>query len=103
MMQKRISRLCALIMCCFCLISAIPIGAQAAYPIRRPAPDQENDPTDPAAVQNISDKALIANQTGFDSLDFLFDGGKYLGRTTEENASLTLSHPDGIGSLYFIF
>ena len=102
-MKKRILQLFSLVLCCFCLISSIPISAQAAYPIRRPAPDQENDPNDPAAAQNVSDTALITEQTGFDSLDFLFDGEKYFGRTTEGNASLTLSHPDGIGYLYFIF
>ena len=104
-MRNALLRILAVILCFCCFLSfAAPVTAQAAgYPIRRPAADQENDPNDPAAAQNISGKALVTDQTGFGSIDFLFNGRKYPGSTTSGNASMTLEYEDGIGALYFIF
>ena len=104
-MRKGFLRLFAAILCCFvfCSLTA-PLSVQGAdFPIRRPGPDQENDPNDPAAAQNISDKSLIADHTGFASVDYLFNKQKFTGLTTDGNASLTLEYAEGIGSVYFIF
>ena len=104
-MIKTFSRLLAVLLCCFVFISlAAPVYADAAdYPIRQAPLDQENDPNDPDAAQNISGHKLITDHTGFHSIKHLFNKNKFLGSTTEGNASLTLEYPDGIGYLYFIF
>ena len=104
-MIKTFSRRLAVLLCCFVFISlAAPVYADAAdYPIRQAPLDQENDPNDPDAAQNISGHKLITDHTGFHSIKHLFNKNKFLGSTTEGNASLTLEYPDGIGYLYFIF
>ena len=72
-MQKGFLRFFAVMLCCLLCISFVaPVSVLAIeFPIRRPAPDQENDPGDPAAAQNISAKSLIAAQSGFDTVDYL--------------------------------
>ena len=79
-MIKTFSRLLAVLLCCFVFISlAAPVYADAAdYPIRQAPLDQENDPNDPDAAQNISGHKLITDHTGFHSIKHLFNKNKFL-------------------------
>jgi len=104
-MRNTCFRLLTACLCC-CLLFAFfapPVISADAFPVRRPAPDQENDPNDPDAAQNISGTGLVTEMSGFYSVDFLFNGRKVTGLTSDGNVTLTLAHPDGIGWLYFIF
>ena len=104
-MRNTCFRLLTACLCC-CLLFAFfapPVISADAFPVRRPAPDQENDPNDPDAAQNISGTGLVTEMSGFYSADFLFNGRKVTGLTSDGNVTLTLAHPDGIGWLYFIF
>ena len=102
-MRKVCFRLLIFFLCC-CLFFSLtaPVYAEG-FPIRRPGPDQENDPNDPAAAQNISGKDLLTEFTGFYSPDFLFNKAKFNGSTSADNVRMTLEYADGIGYLYFIF
>ena len=102
-MTKTVLRFLAAFLCCCLFLTLIAPLQASAFPVRRPAPDQENDPNDPAAAQNISGTELITGMTGFTSADFLFNQRKFSGLTSNENVSITLEHADGIGWLYFIF
>lgn len=53
--------------------------------------------------KNLSGVELVSDSRGFGELGFLFDGEESYGRASEEEASLTLKHPEGIGSVYLIF
>ena len=104
-MRKNLFRLLSVIVCCCIMIAFMaPVTVLGAkFPVRRPAPDQDNDPNDPNGAQNITSAKLVTDATGFGSLDYLFNLRKFTGLTTEGNASLTLEYADGIGYLYFIF
>ena len=102
-MRKVCFRLLTFFLCCCLFLSlTAPVYAEG-FPIRRPGPDQENDPNDPAAAQNISGKDLLTEFTGFYSPGFLFDKVKFRGSTSDDNVRMTLEYADGIGYLYFIF
>lgn len=58
---------------------------------------------DASAAKDISGTDIVTASEGFPSLSKLFDGKLLEGKAANENAYLTLEHPDGIGSLYFLF
>ena len=64
-----------------CLLPAVPVGAQED------------------AARELSGQALVSASTGFTNLASLFDGKDSEGFFTKENGSLTLTAPEGIGSL----
>lgn len=68
-----------------CLLPAVPVGAQED------------------AARELSGQALVSASTGFTNLASLFDGKDSEGFFTKENGSLTLTAPEGIGSLYIVF
>lgn len=51
----------------------------------------------------ISGHDLVQGSSGFNGTDYLFDQKIYYGKPTPDTAAVTLGHPEGIGSLYFIF
>ena len=55
------------------------------------------------AAEDISGLNLIVESEGFPSVKSLFDKKRYDGWNTQENASITLTHEGGIGSLYLTF
>ena len=55
------------------------------------------------AARDLSGLDLVTAAEGFPDCSFLFNGTKNYGWTTGGNASISLSHPDGFGSLYLIF
>lgn len=54
-------------------------------------------------AENISGQNIVTGSSGFPSLGSLFDSKRYNGWNTADEASLTLSHENGIGSLYLTF
>ena len=87
-MRKACLRFLTFFLCC-CLFFTLAAPLQAAaFPVRRPAPDQENDPNDPAAAQNISGTGLVTELQGFYSPDFLFNQRKVTGLTSDDNVSM---------------
>ena len=54
-------------------------------------------------AEDISGINLILHAEGFPSVKSLFDTKRYEGYKTKENATITLSHTEGIGSLYLTF
>ena len=54
-------------------------------------------------AKNISGQNIVTDSSGFPSLGSLFDSKRYDGWNTADEASLTLSHENGIGSLYLTF
>lgn len=54
-------------------------------------------------AKEISGTKLIADSFGFSYLFSYFDGERYSGYPSKEDAWMTLTHEDGIGSLYFMF
>ena len=57
-----------------------------------------------AEAEEISGRTLVIASEGFNGVDYLFNGNTREGlRTTQDTASLTLTHEAGIGSLYLTF
>lgn len=54
-------------------------------------------------ADEISSEKLVTDYSGFSSLYYLFDENEYDHKKTQDTSYLTLTHEDGIGSLYFIF
>ena len=54
-------------------------------------------------AKDISGSGLVVESTGFPSVDSIFDQKRYDGWKTAEEASITLAHEGGIGSLYLTF
>ena len=54
-------------------------------------------------AQEISDPSLIAEQKGFYKTHALFDSDTVNAINAGKNASMTLSHEAGIGSVYLVF
>lgn len=54
-------------------------------------------------AENISGKKLMEKQKGFSSVNMLFDGRTKEPVRFREDAYITLSHDEGIGSLYLVF
>jgi LmbE family N-acetylglucosaminyl deacetylase len=71
------------------------LALSALFPIRVTA--QED------VAKDISGTGLVVESTGFPSVNSIFDDKRYDGWKTAENASITLTHEGGIGSLYLIF
>lgn len=57
----------------------------------------------PAIAEDISGTEIVTDQEGFSNVYGLFDGKLLEGTSTGENASITFTCEDGIGSLYLIF
>lgn len=106
-MKDTFIRLIAFVLCISLFGALIPPAyaeeSTITYPIRRPAPEVENDPEDPDAAQNISGMKLVTGSVDFGTVQRLFDLNKYNALSTGSNASLTLEHASGIGYLYFLF
>lgn len=81
------TRILSVLLCLFLLGSLLPVCASA----------------EETAAKNISGVELITAIDGFPSKNALFDGKLLSGKATSGNASVTLEHADGIGSLYFLF
>ena len=100
-------RLLSAVLCLSFLFTGIPQASaeetEITYPIRQPVPEVENDPEDPDAAQNISNRNLVINSSGMGDLWRIFDRNKNYGVITQDSASMTLEHESGIGYLYFIF
>lgn len=83
-MKKRILSM----LLCLCLTTGLlPLGAKA----------------EDALAEDISGVDLVTEIEGFPSKNALFDGKLLSGKATAGNASVTLEHEAGIGSLYFLF
>lgn len=54
-------------------------------------------------ARDISGTELVTESTGFSRLGSLFDGNDTSGYRSGENASLTVTSPEGFGSAYLIF
>lgn len=54
-------------------------------------------------ARNVFGNGVLIQHTGFRDADELFDGNTVAPMAFGSNCSMTLSHPEGIGSLYFIF
>lgn len=78
----------ALLLCFFLVLSMLA-------PVRAAA--QED------TAQDISGMGLVVESTGFPSVNSIFDNKRYDGWNTAEDASITLAHAGGIGSLYLTF
>lgn len=59
--------------------------------------------SDEVQAQDISGVELVTDHEGFQSIAKLFDGRVLEGKPTSDQASITFSYEDGIGSLYLIF
>ena len=103
-MKSPIFRILLLLLCVALVCPVfLPANVQAVCYYRQPPERTENDPNDPAAAQNITDKSLITRHSGFKSIGYLFNGREYGTECAAENASLTLECGEGIGYLYLIF
>ena len=56
-----------------------------------------------AMAENISERKLVEKQTGFASVNMLFDGRTKEPVRFRDHTELTLAHEKGIGSLYLVF
>ena len=92
-MKDTFIRLIAFVLCISLFGALIPPAyaeeSTITYPIRRPAPEVENDPEDPDAAQNISGMKLVTGSVDFGTVQRLFDLNKYNALSTGSNASLT--------------
>lgn len=58
---------------------------------------------DTETAENVSGTGIVTAHSGFFDITMLFDGRNTIPVSFENHASLTLSCPEGIGSLYLIF
>lgn len=85
-MNTRPFSLCLLVLT-LCLLLVSPVQAS---------------PND-AQATDISSTDIVSDHQGFPSIAALFDGRVLEGKATTDNASITFSYEDGIGSVYLIF
>ena len=105
-MKKQTTRLLALLLC-LCMVPAwfpVPAAAEETEPTMPPAETEapaeaEGEPL----AQDVSSRDCVTEAVGIPYLNSLFDGDIYAGWPGAEQASITLSHEAGIGSLYIIF
>ena len=64
---------------------------------------EESVQAEASEAVNLSGRSIVTDHAGFQSIYALFDGIVLNGRSTAQNAYLTLEHEDGMGSLYFLF
>lgn len=89
-MNRKYRKLLALILCLWTVASLLlPASAQET--------EQEQQ------ARDISSRQVVTDSTGFPSTYPLFDGKRTNVQNVARESSLTLSHEEGIGSLYLIF
>ena len=54
-------------------------------------------------ARNIFGNSILKAHTGFRDVDELIDGNTVAPMALGDNTSMTLQHPEGIGSMYMIF
>ena len=105
-MNKRIRTIFALALC-LCMLPAffaLPAGAEETEPTQPPT--EENlliAPRPEKQAEDVSGRDCVTESEGIPSLNGLFDGDIYSGWNSAKQASLTLSHESGIGSLYIFY
>ena len=88
---------CLLVLCTvFSSTLLLPARADEVSP-------EESAPDEQQTAINLSRREIVTDYAGFQSIYALFDGQLWDGRSTYQNAYLTLEHEDGMGSLYFLF
>ena len=95
-MNSPFARLMVLLLC-ICII----LPSFGVFPVR--ASEVNDDTSSVKEAQNISSRNLVTESSTFGPINHLFDGYIYSGATSYKNASLTLEHQEGIGSLYILF
>ena len=86
-----------------CLRVALPLTL--VQPVRAEEADSEEVVTIISArvAADISSSEVITASEGIPGISGLFDGNIYSGRSSADNASMTIEYESGLGSLYFIF
>lgn len=93
-MKSRFQKLfLCLLAVCLLIPMTVPVTANA----------DETEPVQTNTAADLSGADIVTASEGFQSINALFDGKIFEGKATTGNASLTLEHEGGIGSLYFIF
>ena len=89
-MSKFMRKTQALLLC-ICLVLALPLAAGAEMLLISPAP-----------ARDLSEDLEITG-TGYDWFDFLMDGDDLSYYGSDDDAVITLTHPEGIAKLYLMF
>ena len=92
-MNKYLRAIVSLVLCLSILSPVWSVRAHA----------QEDPSGQPRQADDISSRAIVTETVGIPNLSHLFDGNIYYGVSSSPNASISLAHEGGIGSLYIIF
>ncbi len=86
--MKRLFKSMLALLLCLCMVPLVSPAAQAEESVE---------------AEKISLKKAVTDTSGFSDWGYLYDGELLKGGKSKDQASLTLEHEEGIGSLYFIF